>query len=271
MNYAREFTIARPLSFTGIGVHSGKPCEVTLYPAEPGTGINFFKNGKKIPVNINNVESSPLCTKISAAGVSAGTVEHLLSALQGCGVTNTQIFIKGDEVPILDGSAAVFADLIIKELAEQDKEREFINLKNIVYLNENGKFMLVLPAPELSIEYFLDYGKAVPGFLFERFVYSPENYLEQIAKARTFGFFEDARHLKQQGLALGSSYDNTLVIGSDGYSTKLRYPNEPACHKVLDLIGDLAFLGKNIRAKIIAYKTGHLEHFQLIKKILQQA
>jgi UDP-3-O-[3-hydroxymyristoyl] N-acetylglucosamine deacetylase len=269
MNYSKEFTIRRALNFSGIGVHTGKISNITLYPSSPGSGIGFKRNGVNIAADIKYIENSPLCTRIINEGVAVGTVEHLLSALQGLGISNISIHVDEEELPILDGSSAGFVRKLIPELQEQSKDREFISLNRSVYLRKKDKFIIAIPDTGLSIDYFLDYPGTIAGFIYERFVFSPENFIKQISTARTFGFLEDAAYLRKQGLALGASNENTLVIEENGYSTELRFPNEPAKHKVLDLIGDLTFLGKSLKAKIIAYKTGHQEHFQLIKKILE--
>ncbi len=269
MDYSKELTIGHPLKFSGTGVHTGKVSTVYLSPAPPGKGINFYKDNINIPVNLNNIENSQLCTKISAGNVSIGTVEHLLAAFHGLGISNIDVNVEGDEIPVLDGSAGNFVNVLKNELVEQFKPREFITLNKIIFIKEKDKFIMALPSSHLSVNYFLDYPKKFPGFIFSGFEYSPENFMEQIAYARTFGFLEDADFLQKNGLALGASHENTLVIEENGYSTALRYPNEPARHKILDLLGDLTFLGKNIKADIIAYKTGHQEHFKLIRKILQ--
>lgn len=268
MDFTKQFTINETICFSGIGVHTGKFSEVILEPLEENSGINFNKNGEQIPVYIDNIFQTGLCTSIKKENTIIYTVEHLLSALNGLGICNIKINVSGDEIPILDGSAKIFAEKIIPQIKVQNAKRNFIVLNGPVFVNLNEKFIMALPSDIPEIYYFLDYPENPPGFIYERFIYSPEKYFEQISPARTFGFYEDGELLKSKGFALGASYENTLVIRGNSFSDSLRFINEPAKHKILDLIGDIAFLGKNICAKIIAFKTGHAENIMLVKKIL---
>jgi len=268
MDFSKEFTISQKITIAGIGVHSGKKSSITLFPAGEGSGVNFVTGKVKIPALINFVKKSSLCTSISNRGYSVKTVEHLLSALYGLGICNIEIVVEGEEIPVLDGSSTEFIKIIRNNVLEQNKNREYLNLPSAVYIRNKEKFIIAIPAPEFSIDYFLDYPKNPPGFLFEKFIFSTDNFIKQISQARTFGFLEDAAYLNEKGLALGSSLENTLVITDEGYSSPLRYYNEPVRHKILDLIGDISFLGKYLNAKIIAYKTGHYEHLLLTERIL---
>ena len=267
MDFSREFTLNEPVEFTGIGIHTGKNVSVILEPGAENQGLIFCKDNKMIPVNSKYAIKTPLCTQLKKGNTVIFTVEHLLSALYGLGISNAAIKVDGDEIPILDGSAKPFCKILSKKIKIQNKKRDFLELKEIIYIRKSDKFILALPADNLSINYYIDYHREPPGFDFNNFQYSFQNYIDEIAYARTFGFIEDAEMLYKKGLAQGASSENTIIINSTGYSTDLRYKNELPKHKTLDLIGDLAFLGKMLKAKIIAYKTGHTEHLALVERI----
>jgi UDP-3-O-acyl N-acetylglucosamine deacetylase len=267
LDFSKEFTITESIEFTGIGVHTGKKSRVIISPEQEGKGINFYKDNVKIPLNTKFAVKTPLCTQIKKENITIFTVEHLLSALYGLGISNTTINVIGEEIPILDGSAKIFCEIISKKIKVQNKKKEFLKLKKPIYVRASDKFIIAIPDNNLKISYFVDYHKNPPGFSFNNFNYSFFDFINEIAPARTFGFLEDAEMLYKKGFALGASDENTLIINSTGYSGALRYTNEPSRHKTLDLIGDLAFLGKMLQANIIAYKTGHSEHLQLVGKI----
>lgn len=264
----KKLTIKNDIEFSGIGVHTGKYSIIILQPAKEDTGINFIKDNIKISLNLNNLEKSFLCTKIKKDNIGIFTVEHLLSAIYGLGITDLNILVEGIEIPILDGSTKIFVEKIYPELKELKTDAEYLELTESIYIRDKDKFLIAVPHDQLEISYFLDFEK-FPWFISSKFIYSPQNYLKEISEARTFGFLSDAEYLNKNGLALGSSYENTLVINTNNYSSELRYFNEPARHKILDLIGDLAFLNKQLKARIICYKTGHAEHLKLVENILK--
>ncbi len=268
LNYQKQFTISEQISFSGIGVHSGIESKIILVPANTNSGIKFIKDKHVIDLDINNIEKSLLCTKITNNKVSIFTIEHLLSALYGLGINNINIFVQGEEIPILDGSAKIFVNKIKEKIIVQDIDRDFLKLNQAIYIRDNDKFIIAIPDDRLEISYFLDYD-CFPYFVHQNFIYSPQKFINQISQARTYGFLKDVEKLKKMGVALGSSYNNTLVIDDDKYLSKLRTENEIAKHKILDLIGDLAFLKKDLKAKIIAFKTGHNHHLSLVEKIIQ--
>jgi len=265
----KELTISNPIFFDGICVHSGKKSKVSLFPSEPKNGIDFYKNNIHIPLDIKFIDSNlPLCTKITKDNISIGTIEHLLSAVYALGISNLKIVVEGDEIPILDGSSKQFVEAIFPHLIEQNSDRLFLELKEEIHYKNNDKFIIAIPSDQLEVYYFLDYENKLPSFTYELFTYSIENYIKNISSARTFGFLSDVKYLHEKNLALGANYDNSIIITESSYSSELRYKNEMAKHKVLDLLGDISFLQKSLKAKIIAYKTGHFDHLQLVKKII---
>lgn len=270
MNFLKKRkTISKEIFFEGIGVHSGKKSTVLLKPSEKNNGIYFIKNNKRINLDINNIKSDFLCTSISENGETIKTIEHLLSSLYALGITDLEIEVNSDEIPILDGSAFLFSEKI-NELSYEKKEQiETYDLKETIFISSNSKFIIAIPSNTLKINYFLDYDNIFPYFSHEKFVLdSNESYIEKISKARTFGFMKDADKILSLGMALGTNNDNTLLIEKNYYCSNLRYKNEIAKHKVLDFIGDLSFLKRPINAEFFCYKTGHKEHLEITKKLL---
>lgn len=259
-------TIRDIVLFTGIGVHSGKESTVTLHPYNKG--IIFIIDKMEIPLDISYIQKTPLCTSIVFKNIKINTIEHLLSAINALNITDLKIELEGDEIPILDGNSEKFFYTLKSNIKKLDSYSSFINLNKPIYYKSNDKFIIANPSNHFKIDYIIDYKNNFPSFMFESFDSLEDDYGEKISKARTFGFIKDYDYLKSMKLALGSSYQNTLVIDDKGSLNGLNYYNEPVRHKILDLIGDLAILGKKINAHIIAYKTGHEEHLKLIEKIL---
>lgn len=265
----QQKTIKSEINFSGIGVHSGKKSEIYLKPSDEDSGIRFFRENQLIDLDINNLSQSLLCTKISKNNISISTVEHLLSALNGLEISNIDIYVQGEEIPILDGSSKTFVDQLYPLILPQNKTRKILKLKENISLNLNDKKIIAIPADYLEINYIIDYQNELPNLMTYNYIHSPENYIKNISKARTFGNFKDLNYLRSNNLALGADLDNTLVIKEDKYLSELKYYNEPVRHKILDFMGDLAFLNQALKAKIFAYKTGHKEHLEFTKMLLE--
>lgn len=264
----KQTTITKEIYFEGFGIHSNKKSTILLAPSEENSGIVFIKNNKKILVNIDNIKSTFLCTTLSQNGESILTIEHLLSALYSFGITNLIIKIEGDEIPILDGSSFIFSTELMNNILEQSTYVKEIYLKDTIFIHNNSKFIIAKPAEQLKIKYFLDYGNDFPYFLYESFTLdSKESYIENISKARTFGFMKDAKKILSLNMALGTTNENTLLIENNEYLSELRYNNEIVKHKILDFLGDVSLLDCKINAEFICYKTGHKEHFDIVRKI----
>ncbi|MFN0217978.1 MAG: UDP-3-O-acyl-N-acetylglucosamine deacetylase [Hyphomicrobium sp.] len=263
---ARQTTLAREVRLTGTGVHSGAPVSLTLHPAEADTGLRFLvtKRGRvvsEIPADVHHVKNLTLCTVIGDdAGVTVSTVEHLLAALRGLSVDNLYIEIDSKEVPIMDGSSAVFVEAIdrvgIRELSEP---RKFIKVLKTVRVEENGCWGEIAPHTSFSLDVEIDFATPVIGRQRIKFEMNPGVFRHELSRARTFGFMSDVEKLWKAGLALGADLTNTVAIGEDKVMNRegLRYPQEFVRHKMLDAVGDLALSGAPILGAYRSYRGGH--------------
>lgn len=263
---ARQTTLAREIHLTGTGVHSGAPVSLTLHPAEADTGLRFLvtKRGRvvaEIPASVSCVKNLTLCTVIGdEAGTTVGTVEHLLAALRGLSIDNCYIEIDSKEVPIMDGSSAVFVDAIdrvgIRELSEP---RKFIKVLKAVRVEENGCWGELAPHSGFSLDVEIDFPTPLIGRQRIAFEMSPGVFRHELSKARTFGFMSDVEKLWKAGLALGADLTNTVAIGEGKVMNRegLRYPQEFVRHKMLDAVGDLTLAGAPVLGAYKSYKGGH--------------
>jgi len=270
MAYRR--TLRRTVGCTGIGLHSGKPVRLQLRPAPGGHGIRFRRTdfGVEIPATIETLARFDHATTLSLDGVSIGTVEHLLSALYGLGVDDVLVEVDGPEVPILDGSAAPFVILVheagLKPLAVQ---RQYLKILAPVEVVHGGKWARIWPADHLRVTYTIGFDHPLLRHQSASFRVTADTFAEEIAPARTFGFLRDVETLRKNGLALGGSLDNAVVIGETGVlNNTLRFEDEFVRHKVLDAIGDLALLGYPIVGHLEASKAGHALHASLARRLM---
>jgi UDP-3-O-[3-hydroxymyristoyl] N-acetylglucosamine deacetylase len=263
-------TIARSLVLGGQGLHSGLKTGVILHPAPVGSGITFSSLAVQsaIPARLENVSETGYNTTLSGKGHSVRTVEHLLSALHGLGVTNLRIQA-GDEVPSLDGSALEFCQQLLQAGIEgQDGWVEPLALDRAVRIGDGSEFIQIQPAERLIIDYTLDYPFPIGQQRVHFELTSPEVYVREIAPARTFGLVREFRKMSEMGLARGGRLDNCILIDDEKIvNTTLRFSDEFARHKVLDLIGDLYLLGRPIVGHIIAVRTGHSDNLALLRAI----
>jgi len=255
---SRQCTLADAVSVEGIGVHTGKHARVTVKPADAGAGVVFHVDGQRIPALAEYVISTDRCTTLGSDGVRVMTVEHLLSALAGTGIDNAQIDVEGEEIPVLDGSALPWVERFLHAgLCEQEAERVCIPLTRPVSVMAGDRGIWAMPHPERLLIATVHYEHPLVGTQVGWFHLDKINYPEEIAPARTFGFWEEVESLLARGKALGGSVDNALVIFPDHYSTPPRFPDEVLRHKVLDLIGDMALVGAQVRALFVAVKPSH--------------
>ena len=269
MSGRRRQTLARPSAvLSGVGLHSGAGASVRLLPAPVGTGLVFRRQsgGQEIPALAANVSDTSRCTRLKSGDFEVQTVEHVLSALAGLGVDDAMIEIDGPEVPAMDGSAAPFAQAVWDAgLREQSETVAPIMLTQPLFVSERGCTVVALPSKQLSLTVVLDYPRhAYLGTQAAIFA-GAGDYAGQIAPARTYGFLSEIEALRAAGLGLGASADNAVVLGETQYETPLRFPNEPARHKLLDLIGDLALAGRPVQAEIIALKPSHMLNVRLAR------
>jgi len=267
----RQRTIARSIVFGGQGLHSGLRTGVILHPAPIDFGIVFasLSDETQIPVQLENVTDTGYNTTLAAGARSVRTVEHLMSALHGFGITN--LLIKtDDEVPALDGSASEFCRQIAEAgVRDQDATVQPIRITTPITVRSKGdEFMTIEPADHLIIDYTLDYPAPIGVQKVHFEMTSTDAYVTEVAPARTFGFVRDFAQMNQMGLAMGGRLDNAIIVDDQKIvNTKLRFPEEFARHKVLDLIGDLYLLGRPLEGHITASKTGHSDNLAMVKAI----
>lgn len=275
-------TVGDTIGFSGIGLHTGLPVSVRILPSGEGTGISFVRRdipgSPVIKAKYKNVVSTSFATTLGVDGVTVSTVEHLLAALYGMGVDNALIEVDGPEVPIMDGSAVPFVEMIEKVgLSRLDSPRRYIVIRRPLKVSENEKYIYLMPPGDadgedlLSIDYTIDFAHSYLNRQSFTFSLSPGAFKREIVGARTFGFLKDVEMLKKNGLALGGSLKNAVVIGDDDILNEegLRYTDEFVRHKVLDLIGDLALLGMPLIGRIKAYRSGHALNQSLVTKVLK--
>lgn len=266
-------TIDKTISFSGVGLHNGKEVNITLRPADVNTGIIFRR--VDLPGNIEiaadpwQVVSTRRCTSIGIKDteMTVHTIEHMMAAFWGMGIDNLLIDIDGAETPVEDGSAYPFIEILQDAgIKEQERERDIKSIKNPVWVRRGHMYMTILPYDGFKITYTLDYDHPVIGTQFFEFDMDEDSFIDDIAKARTFGFAREVKILHNKGLALGGSLDNAVLIGDDETVNPLRYPDEFVRHKILDLIGDMALNGF-IRGHIITVRSGHSLHVELAQEI----
>jgi UDP-3-O-[3-hydroxymyristoyl] N-acetylglucosamine deacetylase len=265
-------TVKKSSVIYGLGLHSGGRTGMVLQPLPPDTGIHFLTlpAGNVIPAHINAVAETDYATSITRHGEHIKTVEHLLSALHACGITNLLVKVHG-EIPVLDGSALGFLDRI-EEIGVDDQDRPVKELViDRVWKVGDGieKSLTIEPAEVFSVSYLLNYPQPIGEQFYEFTMGDCEAYRRGIAPARTFGFVRDIKMLNELGLGSGGRLDNFIMVGDDGViNTELRFPDEFVRHKILDVIGDFYLLGYPVRGKITARFTGHRDNIALQRKIL---
>ncbi len=259
-----QTTLAGETSIRGIGVHSGREAQLVLRPADANTGIGFIdaQSGQRLAAGRENVASTELSTVLgSPSGFHVGTVEHLMSALCGVGLDNVEIEIDGAEIPILDGSALNFVEAInAVGLERHEAARAAIRVLRPVRIENGSAWAEFVPHDGQRFEVAIEFPSPAIGRQEITFDLEPETYRRDIAPARTFGFMRDVERLWAAGLALGSSLDNSVVIGEDDQVVNaggLRIENEFVRHKALDAVGDLAIGGSSIIGLYRSFKAGH--------------
>lgn len=299
----KQKTISKPVKLSGIGLHTGHLVEMTLKPAKVNSGYAFqrvdLENKPIIRAIVENVVDTSRSTVLSENGARVGTIEHALSAAAGMGVDNLLIEINSDETPILDGSARPYVEALLEAgIVEQDADKEyFVITKNISYSDdENGIKLMTFPDENLSYNVMIDYNSTVLGNQYAT-LNSLSEYKDEISSCKTFVFLRELEFLLQNNLIKGGSLDNAIVLiekettqeevdrladifnkprvtlkTSQGVLNDgdLIFPNEPARHKLLDLVGDLALIGIPIKGKILATRPGHAANVAFARKIKQE-
>jgi UDP-3-O-[3-hydroxymyristoyl] N-acetylglucosamine deacetylase / 3-hydroxyacyl-[acyl-carrier-protein] dehydratase len=268
----KQKTLKEPVSFSGVGLHTGSTTMITFKPAPVNTGIKFIRvdqpNSGAIDADINNLIDVKRGTNIGLGNVKVHTVEHILSALSGMGIDNAYIEINANEPPVGDGSALPFIQTLQKtSMVEQDAQRQYYELKEPVYYVSGDTSIIALPANELKVSLTMVYNHPLVKAQHASFIVTPEVFIKELAPARTFCFDFEIETLKKQGLAKGGNLNNAVVIGEKDIHNELRFPDEFVRHKILDLIGDFYLLGKPLKAHIIAVKCGHPSNVAFVQKL----
>lgn len=269
-----EQTISGAVECSGIGLHSGAPVKVRMLPAPAGTGVVFRRvdlDGFTVEADSRNVAKVSYATSLMKKSVLISTTEHVLSACIGCGVDNLFVELDNLELPILDGSAQPFMDMMTRAgLKQQRRKRVYIRVLKPLEVRDGDKFIGVYPADEYSVAYTIDFPHPMIGRSSFEVELSDGAYRRDIGPARTFGFLHEAQKMREMGLIRGVSPENALVLTKDGVmNPPLRYPDEFVRHKVLDLIGDLALLGRRIMGRVVADRAGHAMHTALVSRLLK--
>ena len=273
-NTLRQKTLKNSIHCSGIGLHSGLSVDMVLHPAEAGSGIRFRRSDLRnadIPATWENAVETPLCTTLSGQdGIRIATVEHLMSALSGCGIDNALVELNGPEVPAMDGSAAPFVFLIeCAGTSEQNAPRRALEIRKEVTVSDPHRSATVKPGSGLSIDFEIDFDSSLIHRQTWSIQMSQAAYKRDVSRARTFGFLHEVDKLREMGLALGGSLDNAIVINGEGILNDggLRYENEFVRHKVLDLIGDLYLVGGPVIGAIEGTRAGHGLTLRLIRAL----
>ncbi len=273
----KQRTLKNVISATGVGLHTGQKVTLTLRPAAADTGIVFRRVDLPQPVTIKadpfQVTDTRMCSVLEADGVKVNTVEHLMSALAGLGIDNVYIDLTASEVPIMDGSASPFVFLVQSAgVEEQNAPKRFIRVKKAIQITDGDKWVKLEPYNGFRVTLSIDFkhpvfdhsGKAVTVD------FADTSFIKEISRARTFGFMHEVEYLRNNGLALGGSLDNAIVmdefrvLNTDG----LRYDDEFVKHKALDAIGDLYLLGHPLIGAFTGHKSGHALNNQLLRGLL---
>jgi UDP-3-O-[3-hydroxymyristoyl] N-acetylglucosamine deacetylase len=270
-----QTTIRRAVEVRGVGLHTGAQVALKLCPAPAYTGILFRRvdlEEFEVPASPQYVAHVSYATALVRRGVLVATVEHLLAALLGCQVDNAIIELDGFEVPIMDGSASPFVDLIqCAGVIELDAPRQYLRILKPVEVKDDGKSLVIRPAPAFSIHCTIEFDHPLIGRQHRDIAVVTETFTREIAPARTFGFFHEVESLRKMGLIKGGSLENAIVLTHDGLLNPegLRFPDEFVRHKIIDLIGDLALLGRPVLGRLEAVKAGHALHNALVAKLLR--
>ena len=270
-------TIRDKITCKSIGLHSGRKVNMTILPADENTGIVFhrkdLKEGSEIPAILSNVSDTTLATTIGSNGTRISTVEHLLSALFGMGIDNAVVEVDSFEIPIMDGSALPFVNLLEKAgIQIQNESKREVRIKEAISVTDGVGRATLLPAEKFEITYEIDFTHPTIGRQSYHVIFSRDIYVRNICKARTFGFLHEVEYLQAKGLALGGSLKNAIVLDEEKVINKegLRCPDEFVKHKILDAVGDLSLLGMPIIGHFVAYKSGHKLNNLLLQKLVAQ-
>ena len=268
-------TLRRHVSCYGIGLHSGNKVRLSLKPAPADFGIRFRRTDlgdHEVPATVHNLAGIQLATGLARNQVSVETVEHLLAALVSTNVDNAIIELNSPEVPIMDGSAAPFIYLIheagVKRL---QAPRRYLKIVRPIAISRGDKRIALYPSDHFKVTYSIAFDHPLLRHQSRTIRLSEDAFIDEIAPARTFGFLKEVEWMRQQGLALGGSLENAIVIGDTGVlNNSLRFDDEFVRHKILDVVGDMALVGHPLIGHLVAHRAGHALHTEFAAKILEE-
>jgi UDP-3-O-[3-hydroxymyristoyl] N-acetylglucosamine deacetylase len=268
-----QTTISKPVSAEGVGLHTGVFGHIRLVPAPADTGIVFRRvdlDNFAIEAQGHNVARVSYATSLMKQGVLLSTTEHLLAAIYSCGIDNVYVDIDSIEIPILDGSAEPFMQMLGQAgIRKLRRKRRFLKVLKPLEVIEGDRRVGIYPADEFRVRCYVDFPHPLVGQQEVEMLVSPETFRHLLARARTFCFERDIEPLRSMGLIRGGSLENAIVLTSDGVMNgPLRFPDEFGRHKALDLIGDLALAGLPLLGRVEAHKAGHALHTQLVSRLL---
>jgi UDP-3-O-[3-hydroxymyristoyl] N-acetylglucosamine deacetylase len=268
-------TLRRQVACAGIGLHSGHKVNLTLRPAAPDTGIRFRRSdlgGLEIPASLDRLAGTYYATGLRLGDASVDTIEHLLAALVSQQIDNVIVELDRSEVPIMDGSSAPFVYLIQEAgVKVQAEPRRYLKVLRPITASRGDATMALYPADTFKVTYTISFDHPLLRHQSHTVSLSAEAFAEDIAPARTFGFLREVEMLRQQGLTLGGSLENAIVLSETGVlNNTLRFDDEFVRHKILDAVGDLALLGYPILGHVVAHRAGHAMHTTFAKRVLEE-
>lgn len=270
----KQLTIAKAVKGVGIGLHKGEPIEITLEPLEANSGIVFFRSDLNVSYKAepNNVINTQMATVIGDNRGYVSTIEHLMSAINAYGIDNIRIVLNANEAPVMDGSSISFCMMLDEAgLKELDAPKKIMVIKKLIEVRDGNKFVRLIPTKEPRIKYTIKFDNIVIGEQSYNFEFSKKNYIENIARARTFGFLRDVKALRAMNLGLGGSLENAIIIDDNRILNPegLRFKDEFVRHKILDAIGDLTLLGYRVFGDYISFAGSHHLNHLLTKEVLK--
>lgn len=275
--HTQQRTLARPVSCEGVGVHSGISVRLTLKPAPANHGIKFIRKDlpdrPAISALFKMVVDTSLATVIGQDGAIVSTIEHLMASFTGLSIDNAVVELDGYEMPIMDGSARVFSEMIQRAGVKiLDTPRSFFVITKQLELEDGDKYVRAFPCDSFRINCAIDFNHPLIGKQSFDFRFSEDTFAKEIADSRTFGFYQDIEHLKQFGLAKGASLETGIAIGSDKVmnSEGLRYEDEFVRHKLLDCLGDFSLIGMPILGRFETWKSGHAFNYAFLEELFSK-
>ncbi len=271
-----QFTLKNSVPLSGVGLHTGRSVTIRLCPAEINTGVVFRRidlpESPEIRARVEHVVRANRGTSLGVGDVHVHTIEHLMAAFLGLGVDNCVVEMDAEEIPLMDGSSKMFVEAIQSAgLARQNgPSREFV-IREPLHLIDGDRMLIALPSADLCVSETVSFPDPAVGTQFATFRMTPEEFTAQVAPARTFGFVSEADQLKQMGMIKGASLENAVVYENGKLlSGPLRFPDEPVRHKILDLMGDMALMGRKIRGRLFAVRSGHAFNVRFVNMMRQR-